>query len=278
MKRSQLRSQLVLGTTVVVIGLLASACGGGSSESSRKPPKATTTTTAAVATTTTVAPPTTASSSPSSPAPAAGTSATSQLVAHLVGVGSAQQLVVVTADGYGQTTATLNAYELVNGNWQSTFGPWTAHLGFNGFAAPNAKREGDGKTPSGSYGFDFFFGVLANPGVNFPYRPITSSSIVWDDDSNSPLYNQWVDASTQNPGAGPEPMYNQPAYNYGAVIAYNTAHTPQLGSAIFFHVFTGGATAGCVSLPSDQLLQVLRWLNPSRSPRIIMGTTAAVTS
>jgi L,D-peptidoglycan transpeptidase YkuD (ErfK/YbiS/YcfS/YnhG family) len=73
-------------------------------------------------------------------------------------------------------------------------------------------------------------------------------------------------------------MYNQPAYNYGAVIAYNSANTPQLGSAIFLHVFTGGATAGCVSLPSDQLLQILRWLDPSRSPRIIMGTTAAVTS
>jgi len=59
-----------------------------------------------------------------------------------------------------------------------------------------------------------------------------------------------------------------PAYNYAAVIAYNTARTPGLGSAIFLHVGTGGSTAGCVSLPASQLLAVLRWLKPSAKPRI----------
>ncbi len=270
------RPRFAFAVTVAIIGLLASACGGGSTQSSKPTIKAAVTTTTAIPATTT----TTAASPATTPptAASAGTSATSLLVSHLMGVGSAQQVIVASATGYGQTTATLNAYELVNGNWQQAFGPWTAYVGYNGFAPPDAKREGDGRTPSGSYGFDFFFGVLANPGVHFTYRPVTSTSIVWDDDSNSPLYNQWVDSSSQNPGAGPEPMYNQPAYNYGAVIAYNTAHTPQLGSAIFLHVSTGGATAGCVSLPPDQLLQVLRWLDPSRSPRIIMGTTATVSS
>ena len=67
-------------------------------------------------------------------------------------------------------------------------------------------------------------------------------------------------------------MYNTPAYNYGAVIAYNTARTPGLGSAIFLHVSTGGSTAGCVALPQGQLLEVLRWLDPAQQPRIVMGT------
>ena len=60
-------------------------------------------------------------------------------------------------------------------------------------------------------------------------------------------------------------------YDYGAVIAYNTARIPGLGSAIFLHVSTAGPTAGCVSLPAAQLLQVLRWLDPARQPRIVLG-------
>lgn len=62
-------------------------------------------------------------------------------------------------------------------------------------------------------------------------------------------------------------MYNVPAYYYGAVIAYNTARIPHLGSAIFLHVGTGD-TAGCVSLPKAELLKVLHWLRPADNPRI----------
>jgi hypothetical protein len=103
-------------------------------------------------------------------------------------------------------------------------------------------------------------------------------AIVWDDDPGSALYNEWVDTASQSAGVDPEPMYNTPAYSHGAVIAYNSARTPGLGSAIFLHVSTGGATAGCVSLPASQLLAVLRWLDPSQQPRIVMGTAAGVTS
>ncbi len=34
---------------------------------------------------------------------------------------------------------------------------------------------------------------------------------------------------------------------------------PGKGSAIFFHVDKGGGTAGCVSIPTQGLLAVLRW-------------------
>jgi L,D-peptidoglycan transpeptidase YkuD (ErfK/YbiS/YcfS/YnhG family) len=53
---------------------------------------------------------------------------------------------------------------------------------------------------------------------------------------------------------------------------------PGAGSAIFLHVSTGGATAGCVSLPSASLLAVLRWLDPAQQPRIVMGTEGDVIS
>jgi L,D-peptidoglycan transpeptidase YkuD (ErfK/YbiS/YcfS/YnhG family) len=158
----------------------------------------------------------------------------------------------------------------VGEGWQVAFGPWAAHLGYNGLAPPGQKTEGDGRTPSGAYGLGFFFGVQPDPGVRFPYRRVTGPSIVWDDDPASPLYDQWVDSSQQDPGASPEPMYQPGAYAYGAVIAYNTERTPGLGSAIFLHVSTGGSTAGCVSLPADELLDVLRWLDPAEAPRIVL--------
>ena len=104
-------------------------------------------------------------------------------------------------------------------------------------------------------------------GFEFPFRHAYSYDY-WDDDPASPRYNQWVDAKTTNPGRDPEPMHNVPAYDYAAVIAYNTARTPGLGSAIFLHVGTGTATAGCVSLPQGELLRILRWLRPADNPRI----------
>jgi L,D-peptidoglycan transpeptidase YkuD (ErfK/YbiS/YcfS/YnhG family) len=69
-------------------------------------------------------------------------------------------------------------------------------------------------------------------------------------------------------------MFVSPAYDHGAVIAYNPARTPGLGSAIFLHVSSGGPTAGCVALPAGQLVEVLRWLDPALAPRIALGVAA----
>jgi L,D-peptidoglycan transpeptidase YkuD (ErfK/YbiS/YcfS/YnhG family) len=179
------------------------------------------------------------------------------------------QLVTVMAASYGATQAELTAYQRVGGRWRRVFGPWIAWIGRDGMAPPGAKREGDGRTPSGTFGFGFFFGVDPNPGVRFPYRRIYPYDF-WDDDPSSPLYNEWVDDRYADPGADPEPM-DVSAYDYGAVIAYNTARTPGLGSAIFLHINIGTPTAGCVTLPVGELLEILRWLNPAASPRIAMG-------
>jgi L,D-peptidoglycan transpeptidase YkuD (ErfK/YbiS/YcfS/YnhG family) len=180
------------------------------------------------------------------------------------------QLITVTATSHSSTYARFVAYHWSRGRWVRKFGPWTARVGYNGIARPGAKREGDGKTPSGSYGFSFDFGVLANPGVTGTYRRARSYDW-WDDDPKSASYNEWIDTRYSSAGHNPEPMDNQPAYNYGAVIAYNTARVPGRGSAIFLHVGTGSSTAGCVSLPQRELLAVLRWLRPAEHPRITIS-------
>jgi L,D-peptidoglycan transpeptidase YkuD (ErfK/YbiS/YcfS/YnhG family) len=240
---------------VILFMVVLAACGSSSAPVSQREPSTTT----VPAPATSVAPATTAAPAPAPPDPA------------LTQAGAAGQAVVVTAERYGVTTATLTAYERDGaGGWRRAFGPWSARLGTRGLAPPGEKREGDGRTPSGVYGFEFLFGVAPDPGVRFPYRRVTQS-IVWDDDPASPLYNTWVDLNRQQAGREPEPMYVSPAYDHGAVIAYNTARTPSLGSAIFLHVSNGGPTAGCVSLPAGQLVDVLRWLDPGREPRIVLG-------
>jgi L,D-peptidoglycan transpeptidase YkuD (ErfK/YbiS/YcfS/YnhG family) len=201
--------------------------------------------------------------------PAGSTVAPSAAAARPADPLAGRQLITVSAASYGATYATLTAYRRSAGRWRRILGPWTARIGRGGFASPGLKREGDGRTPSGTFGFGFFFGVLANPGVRFRYRQSQPYDF-WDDDPASPRYNEWVDERRADPGLSPEPM-DVSGYDYGAVIAYNTARTPALGSGIFLHVNIGIATAGCVTLPMGELLRVLRWLDPARSPRIRMG-------
>jgi L,D-peptidoglycan transpeptidase YkuD (ErfK/YbiS/YcfS/YnhG family) len=199
------------------------------------------------------------------------------LPAQLVGLGDATQVIEVVNDGYGETSATVRAFAKHDGGWHQVFGPWSANVGYNGFAPPGAKREGDGRTPSGSYGFSFFFGVDHKPGgISYPWRHAYSYDY-WDDDSASPRYNEWVDARHHDAGRSPEPMLDLPSYEDAAVIAYNVDRVPERGSAIFLHVTHHDATTGCVSLPRPDLLALLRWLNPADHPRIIMGTAATVT-
>ena len=120
-------------------------------------------------------------------------------------------------------------------------------------------------------------GRQPDPGVRFPYRQIVPGDC-WISDSTSSAYNQLVTASPcTRPnedlfaiGAGP--------YRYLATTGYNTDPTVAgAGSAIFLHRHqydAGGrsvATSGCVSLSEPDLLVVLRWLDPSQHPRIVMG-------
>ena len=274
---------------VAVLSIVTAACGSGSSRaatharSSTSRASSTTaarsSTTRATTTTSTTSPPTVATTSPpptAAPTPTAPP-ASALLVTRLSGVESSGQVIAVAADGYGTSVATLTAYERGASGWTQVFGPWTANVGRNGVAPPGEKREGDGRTPSGTFGFDFMFGVNPNPGVKFPFRAITGTNIVWDDDPASANYNLWIDTNAASAGASPEPMYVG-AYGSGAVIAYNDARVPGLGSAIFLHLSSGGSTAGCVALPSSELIPLLQWLDPSRQPRIAIGTLDALTS
>jgi L,D-peptidoglycan transpeptidase YkuD (ErfK/YbiS/YcfS/YnhG family) len=198
------------------------------------------------------------------------------LVTRLKGVDGARQVVSVTSSRYGSVHATVQAFARSGNGWVRTAGPWSAWIGRTGFARPGRKREGDGKTPSGSYRFSFFFGAASKPTVHFPWRHAATYDY-WDDDSASPRYNTWVDTRYHSAGRNPEPLHVRPSYDDVAVIAYNTARIPGRGSAIFLHVTHHSPTSGCIALPRSEVLTLLRWLKPRDHPRIIMGRTATVT-
>jgi L,D-peptidoglycan transpeptidase YkuD (ErfK/YbiS/YcfS/YnhG family) len=176
----------------------------------------------------------------------------------------------VHAPGYSGTTATLETFTKSGGVWRREFPAMAARIGRSGFS--DSHIEGDGTTPTGMYAFSgTIYGISANPGVRYAYHRVVADDW-WNENPDSPGYNTFQHTSV-NPGGASEALWKETtAYRHFAVIRYNIPATGHArGSGIFLHVGTGGATAGCVSLPQTELVRVLKWLDPAKSPRIVLS-------
>jgi L,D-peptidoglycan transpeptidase YkuD (ErfK/YbiS/YcfS/YnhG family) len=186
--------------------------------------------------------------------------------------GGARQVVVVSADGYGTSHATLETFAKKDGVWRPALGAMPARLGTNGFT--DSKAEGDLETPTGMYGFGpTMYGIAANPGVRYAYHRLVTDDW-WNENPATPGYNTFQHGP--DPGGVSEALWTTaPQYDHFAVITYNipvVAADPPRGSGIFLHVMVPGrATAGCVSLAEPDLLRVLRWLDPAARPRVVLA-------
>jgi L,D-peptidoglycan transpeptidase YkuD (ErfK/YbiS/YcfS/YnhG family) len=191
----------------------------------------------------------------------------------------AKQLVTVEAKVARTTYATLRTWRRSGDCWVPVSKPLSARLGKNGLSSN--RREGDGTTPTGVYAFGpRMYGVEANPGVRFKYRRLRCGDW-WNEDSASPTYNsfQHVACGKAPPfSSSSDGMWQQPVpYAHLAVIEFNMHPVvPGRGSGIFLHAQTGGPTIGCVSLRKDELVRVLRWLDPAAKPHIAIGTSATL--
>ncbi|GAA1843867.1 L,D-transpeptidase family protein [Brevibacterium marinum] len=168
---------------------------------------------------------------------------------------------VIAVKSTGGARATVTACEEWEGDYYQAMSV-NGHVGYNGIAEAGQKREGDGMTPSGVYSMGYGFGVKAEPEQFHGAKYVTvTEDDVWVDGDAVKDYNTMQKKSE---GYSGEPMYQTPAYDYGQVIEYNTAGTPDKGSAIFLHVSTGsGKTAGCVSVSQQNLLKFLDWEDDS---------------
>jgi L,D-peptidoglycan transpeptidase YkuD (ErfK/YbiS/YcfS/YnhG family) len=81
----------------------------------------------------------------------------------------ATRAIVVFNWSWTSTRAVVRTYQRARpgDRWRLVRGPMPARIGYNGFSAN--RREGDGTTPAGTFGFVYGFGSLPDPGMRgFP--------------------------------------------------------------------------------------------------------------
>ena len=157
---------------------------------------------------------------------------------------------------------TLSLWEKDNHDqWNLTLATYCGH-GKNGLSLN--RKEGDKTTPIGAFPLIQAFGIAPDPGSIMPYRQVTNNDY-WSGEPQD--YNTWVEVK---PGTRRMPnsehliKYTVP-YQYVFAIGFNI--DPVVvgkGSAIFLHCKSkdSWSTAGCVSVPQDVMITLLRTCRP----------------
>lgn len=144
---------------------------------------------------------------------------------------------------------------------------YSCAIGKGGYCSAEEKKEGDGKTPLGTYPLrelwyrtDKFESV---PTTLLPVRT-THKDDGWCDESDDPSYNKPVKLPYN---ASHEKMWlEDDVYDLIVVLGFNdNPPVAGKGSAIFMHVAREGytPTAGCVALKKEDLLEVLFTCTPN---------------
>lgn len=188
-----------------------------------------------------------------------------------------EQVIRVTVEHMKDFQGKLSVFEKVDGGWTVKLSNIPVVLGKNGIGK---QKEGDGKTPLGTYTLGPAFGYGPEPSdLIVDYAPVTEQDY-WIDDVNSADYNTWV-----NYGGDANEVWNSyeklytPLYKYAMVINYNVSPVvPDKGSGIFLHLWRSRAkpTNGCIALSEPNLLKVIGLLDPAKSPKIRIGLSSSI--
>ena len=209
----------------------------------------------------------------------------------------AEQAILVSTATWTSTTGFLQRYDKFSGTWKKAGEPIAVSLGKTGLAwgrglhreveSGPQKHEGDGKAPAGMFELGPAFGYAseAPAGTRWPYRALTERDY-WIDDSESSSYNQLASIPADQPN---EPgkfwksfekmKRGDHLYELGLVIQHNfSPAVKEKGSAIFFHLWRQPAapTVGCTAMSRENLLEVLRWLDPGRHPLLVQAPAGQI--
>ena len=175
---------------------------------------------------------------------------------------TSKQMFVVA--GVSTTTAWVSMHEKSwLGNWQQIM-TTPAFIGAKGLGK---EREGDGKTPVGTFKFNAAFGIAADPGCAIPYRQV-DENFYWSGDGRPGMkYNELVDIRelpNLDKNSSEHLIEYNPHYTYCLNIGYNATCIPGKGSALFLHCFGPYKpyTGGCVAIPENKMRFVMRNVQP----------------
>ena len=147
-----------------------------------------------------------------------------------------------------------------------------ASFGRAGTCPADAKREGDGKSPLGSWPLQTALlrpdRSLSVPHTTLPWRWLRAHD-GWSDDPQDPAYNRPV--THPHPHSAEQLWRADHAYDIIITLAHNTPPVSGLGSAIFLHCTQPDArpTEGCVAVARETLVAWLPHFTPVTSLKII---------
>jgi D-alanyl-D-alanine dipeptidase len=203
---------------------------------------------------------------------------------------SARQLLLATVEDWDDVTAELARFERAPGGaWKPVGQAWPAVIGargsawgrgLHGDAAPAGrggpvKREGDGKSPAGTFALGASFGYASQsvPGARVSYAALDDSWVCVDDPRSS-RYNRVFDAAgVMKDWSSAETMRRaDELYRWVVVVDHNADATPGAGSCIFLHLWSGpeGGTAGCTAMDRPVMEELLAWLDPAARPVFVL--------
>lgn len=200
-----------------------------------------------------------------------------------------RQVLLVQSSRWNSTIASLQRMEKTATGWRAVGNSIAVRVGRNGMgwgAGLHAdvqgveKMEGDGKAPAGIFPLGTVFGYAAEAptGLRMLYRQVGERDY-FVDAVDSPDYNHWRSIPLTEANE-PKQRWNSfermrrddHQYEYGMIVGHNMIGTQAgRGSAIFLHVWLNPATptSGCTAMSKEDLLTVLKWLNPASNPLLV---------
>ncbi|MEU9553714.1 hypothetical protein AB0D88_32450 [Streptomyces werraensis] len=177
---------------------------------------------------------------------------------------STSQVLLVTGKDRDGSTATARLYQRSPHGWEPTSESWPAHNGLKGWTDDH--RIGDLRSPIGAFTLTDAGGLLPNPGTQLPYDRSTGFQIAGTGSRGEPLAGSfdYVVAINYNRQPGTTPL------------DWTRPEGPAKGGGIWVHVDHHGPTQACVSIAREHMKQLLRALDPSRKPMIVMGDATSL--
>ena len=180
---------------------------------------------------------------------------------------NSNQIIVVTTNNMSTSYCNIEIYEKNDSGKWNNIDSTTGRVGANGLAYIENRVQSTNTTPAGVMSITGAFGVKNNPGTKLDYIKI-NNNMYWDLNSENSTYNRLIN---YNPGGDYEHLISYPRqYEYSLITDYNHNQVPNKGGAIFVHCLGRGATGGCVSMPREKMIEILKWIDPKKNPKILV--------